>query len=155
MDASEAVSIQKSIPPAGKKYFTIEEANKALPLVRRIADDIVRDIKQLRELHTLCQNDGEAVEAADQEEARRQYASLTDHLAELNEELDKIGCECRDYRLGVVDFPAWVNGREIYLSWRLNEPGVGSWRELDADYAHRRPIAEIGPNPPAARVPIE
>jgi len=155
MDAFEAVSIQPSAPPAGKKYFTIAEANRALSLVRRIAEDIVRDIKQLRELHPFCQGDTEKTPLVDQEDARRRYASMTDHLAGLNEELDKIGCECRDYRHGAVDFPAWVNGREICLNWRLGEPCVAYWHELDAGHTDRRPITEIGHGCPVGGVPSD
>jgi hypothetical protein len=155
MDAFEAVSIEPPEPPAGKKYFTVAEANRSLSLVRRIAEDIVNDIKQLRELHTYCQGDSEKIPTVDQEDARRRYASLTDHLAGLNEELDKIGCECRDYRHGVVDFPAWVNGREICLNWRLGESCVACWHELDAGYSDRRPITEIEQSYPVGGVPAD
>ena len=155
MDAFEAVSIPQPAPPADKKYFTVTEANRALLLVRRIAQDIVNDIKQLRELHTFCQAHSEEIPTVDQEDARRRYASLTDHLAGLNEELDKIGCECRDYRLGVVDFPAWVNGREICLNWRLGEAGVECWHELDAGYSDRRPLTEIERECPIDGVPAD
>lgn len=155
MDAFEAVSIEPPEPPAGKKYFTVAEANRSLPLVRRIAEDIVKDIRQLRELHTYCQGDNDKAPTVDQEDARRRYASLTDHLAGLNEELDKIGCECRDYRQGVVDFPAWFNGREIRLNWRLGESCVACWHELNAGYSDRRPIAEIGHTCPAGSVLVD
>jgi hypothetical protein len=41
----------------------------------------------------------------------------------------------------LIDFPAWMNGREVYLCWRLGEPDVGHWHELDAGFAGRKKLS--------------
>ncbi len=38
------------------------------------------------------------------------------------QELHALGVELKDYYTGLVDFPAWMNGHEVYLCWRLGEP---------------------------------
>jgi hypothetical protein len=128
---------------AEKKIFTLEEANRSLTLVRRVVSDIVRDYRELRKFHDQCRS----LEAKGDTEAarkvRQQYASINDHLAELNEELEKIGCEIKDYHLGLVDFPALYEGREVYLCWALGEEHVDHWHELDAGYAGRRSVTEL------------
>lgn len=141
MDAFEAVSLPESLPSTEKKYFTISEANRALTLVRRIVADISRDYRRLCALHAACRTfdaKGNVVEA---ERARRKYASITDRLSELNEELEKIGCELKDYQLGLVDFPARLEGREVLLSWKLGEESVDYWHEIGTGYADRQPTS--------------
>jgi len=58
--------------------------------------------------------------------------------------LDEWSIQLRDIETGLVDFPALVNGRPVWLCWRLGEPEVGWWHELSAGVAGRRPIAELG-----------
>ncbi len=142
MDAFEAVSLPGPSPIAGKKYFSPPEANRALPLVRRVVIDFVRDYRQLRELHDTCRMLDAKGKAAEAEEARQRYASITDHLSELKEELDKIGCDLRDPQAGLVDFPGRLDGREICLCWKLGEDKVTWWHEVDSGFAGRRPLSE-------------
>ena len=33
-----------------------------------------------------------------------------------------------------------MNGHEVYLCWRLDEPEVGYWHELDAGFAGRQKL---------------
>ena len=44
-----------------------------------------------------------------------------------------------------VDFPARLEGREVYLCWQLGEPEVLHWHAMDAGFAGRQPIfAPVG-----------
>jgi hypothetical protein len=42
-----------------------------------------------------------------------------------------------------VDFPAERDGRPVYLCWRLGEPSVQFWHEIDAGFVGRRPLEEL------------
>ena len=42
-----------------------------------------------------------------------------------SDELRQLGVELKDYFTGLIDFPCWMDGREVYLCWRLGEPEVG------------------------------
>jgi hypothetical protein len=46
----------------------------------------------------------------------------------------------RDLEAGLVDFPAFRGGREVYLCWHVDERAVGHWHAAEAGYAGRRPI---------------
>ncbi len=140
MDAFEAVSVPTPSPVSGRKHFTAAEATRALPLVRRIVSDIVREYHRFRELHETCRAPRGRGKSADAETARRRYLALTDHLSDLKEELDKVGCELKDYQIGLVDFPALKDGREVCLCWKLGEEKVAFWHEADAGYSGRKPI---------------
>lgn len=140
MDAFEALFMPEAVPAAGKKYFTVAEANRTLPLVRRIVTDVVRDYERLLALRDRCQDQDLKGSILEAESARRQYMAITDHLAELNEELEQIGCALKDYQIGLIDFPGLVEGREVCLCWRLGEPRVEFWHEIQTGFAGRRPI---------------
>src|SRR5262245_57129740 len=142
MDAFEAVSVPPPSIHSGKKYFTPAEATRSLALVSRIVNDIVREYLQFRALHETCRASDMRARGAEAEAARLQYVALTDHLSDLKEELEKIGCELKDCQIGLVDFPCVHLGREVSLCWKLGEERVAFWHEVDAGYGGRRPIDE-------------
>jgi hypothetical protein len=66
--------------------------------------------------------------------------TLTDHLTGLKEEVEQIGCELKDFRVGLIDFPALLDGREVCLCWQLGEDDITYWHETTDGFAGRRPI---------------
>jgi hypothetical protein len=132
----------------GKKYFTAAEANATLPLVRSIVKDITELAVSLRERHDrltrLGGGDrgvlGEAYQEELlmlQEDLDRDQGRMKDYVQELH----TLGVELKDYYTGLIDFPAWMNGHEVYLCWRLGEPVVAHWHELDAGFAGRQKLS--------------
>ncbi|NLX21545.1 MAG: DUF2203 domain-containing protein [Phycisphaerae bacterium] len=140
MDAFEAISLPEPSSAASRKLFTVAQANRALVLVRRIVTDIVSNYDRLRQLHDTYQSLDQQGDLAGAENARVKYAAATDHLAALREELDEIGCELKDYEVGLVDFPSLRDGREILLCWKLGEEHIAHWHEVTTGFADRRPI---------------
>jgi hypothetical protein len=133
-----------SQPEAGKKYYTPDEANRTLPLVRAIVEDITRlhaslssRVDQLQELDEeyIAASRREELEAL-QDEFEKDQERLRDYI----EELQKLGVEFKGFELGLVDFPCWKDGREIYLCWKVGEPSVSHWHEVAAGFAGRKPI---------------
>jgi hypothetical protein len=55
-------------------------------------------------------------------------------------ELRELGVEMKGMDIGLVDFPGEIDGRPVCLCWRLGEPAVAHWHELDAGYAGRQPL---------------
>jgi hypothetical protein len=58
-------------------------------------------------------------------------------------QIDAWGVTLRDIGSGLVDFPALVNGRPIWLCWKLGEGDITFWHELDAGIAGRKPLTEL------------
>ena len=60
----------------------------------------------------------------------------------------------RDISTGLIDFPALVSGRPIWLCWRLGETDVAHWHPHDEGFDTRRPLSELpmgrGSSTPAA-----
>jgi hypothetical protein len=123
--------------------FTLEQANRALVLVQRVVAAIVSRYEELmdvrRELEQLRVTTGRHERA---EELNDQTAHCVEDLNDLNRELAAIGCVLKDWRAGLVDFPAVYRGQRVWLCWRLGEPGVRHWHGLNAGFAERTPIPD-------------
>lgn len=123
-------------PPTDKKYFTLAEATKALPLVRAIVTDIAGLANAMRENHErLPDLTGEA-----REQAEDRLEQDQDRMQELVDELSALGIELKDFFTGLVDFPCWMDGREVYLCWRLGESEIGHWHEVWAGFTGRQKL---------------
>jgi hypothetical protein len=130
----------------GKRYFTVSEANATLPYLRAVVRDVTELARELRERHErlVRLRPGErGLSSAHQEETQQARAELErgqERMQEYEEELKQIGVELKDYLTGLIDFPSIIDGREVYLCWRLDEPEVGHWHELEAGFLGRRKL---------------
>lgn len=50
--------------------------------------------------------------------------------------------QIKDLERGLLDFPAIMEDREVFLCWESAEEDVGFWHDLEAGYAGRQPLAE-------------
>jgi len=134
-------------PKIGKKFFTVAEANNALPLVRAIVRDITELARELRDRHErlirLRPGDRFRLSDAHEEELQQVQAELErgqERMDEYVRELGQLGVELKDYFTGLIDFPSLRNGRPVYLCWRLGEDEVAYWHELEAGFAGRQKL---------------
>lgn len=123
------------------RLFTVEQANRMLPLVRRIVEDVVQDYERWREQVGVLEvvaagrrgdsppDEAEKVEA----DTQRLAADIDRYVRELRE----LGVELKGFDQGLVDFPAEIDGRRVYLCWKLGEDAVEHWHDVDAGYAGR------------------
>jgi hypothetical protein len=51
--------------------------------------------------------------------------------------------QLRDIEDGLADFPALVNGRQVWLCWQLGEDEVHFWHDLTSGFGGRRPLIEL------------
>jgi hypothetical protein len=68
---------------------------------------------------------------------------LIDQMAAGVARIDAMGLTLRDIEHGLVDFPALVAGRQVWLCWQRGEAAIGWWHGLDTGFAGRRPLAEL------------
>jgi hypothetical protein len=127
------------------KLFTVDLANRTLPLVRRIAEDVVAGQRRWQE--TMAELDVISVEArSDLPDPRmvaleRKAKQIADELDTFEAELESLGIQLKDRRVGLVDFPSELDGRRVLLCWRLGEPSVQFWHDEDAGFAGRQPLS--------------
>lgn len=126
------------------KRFTVEEANKTLPLVRRIVEDVVRQHRVWRErileLDLVASSTRADETRARALELETDAQNLAREIDGYQRELDELGIQLKDRRIGLVDFPSEIGGKRVLLCWRLGEPEVQYWHDEDAGYAGRQPL---------------
>jgi hypothetical protein len=127
------------------QLFTVEQANRTLPLVRKIVEDVVQQHRRWREaileldLVASSAHPDEPRERA--EVLEREAQRLAREIDGYQRELDALGIQLKDRRLGLVDFPSELGGRHVLLCWRQGEPEVQYWHEIDAGYSGRQPLS--------------
>jgi hypothetical protein len=147
-----------------KHYFTLDEANSELVRLRELFNAVMQLRGQLKSIyqrldaagHPPREEDLKAVteeseeEDDDQEEAPPEvqrdlawFRGLVETLREQIEAIQDTGCVIKDIEVGLVDWPALHQGREVLLCWKYGEPEVGFWHELNTGFADRRPVSEL------------
>lgn len=125
-----------------KKFFTLDEANRALAYVSRIVQDVADSYQTVMEArHRLEMPRPED----DPHQVRDEYDQGWDKLNDLIAELQQVGVELKDFEKGLIDFPCMHDGREIYLCWKLGEPKILAWHETDSGFSGRQDVASLEP----------
>ncbi|MEK7402926.1 MAG: DUF2203 domain-containing protein [Gemmatimonadota bacterium] len=127
-----------------KTLFTVDEANRTLPLVRRIVEDVVRQHRVWREKILELDLVASTVRPGDAPDRtlklEREAQQLAREIDGYQRELGDLGIQLKDRRLGLVDFPSEINGQSALLCWRLGEADVQHWHDEESGYAGRQPL---------------
>jgi hypothetical protein len=122
-----------------ERHFTRAEANALLPRLTAMLDRL-RDAKD-------DLTDTEAHEALSESapgngggEEGKQVGVAFLEVRRLLETIEQSGIVLRDIDRGLVDFPAVLDGLEVYLCWELGEDDVGYWHDLESGYRGREPL---------------
>jgi hypothetical protein len=123
-----------------KRYFTLDEANAALssirPMVERILEirgSVIEKQPQVWPVLESAAGNGGNIQAS-------QMAFEFNELDGLVHQVQATGAELKDINNGLVDFPAWREGREVYLCWKYGEEDIQFWHELEAGFAGRQAL---------------
>ncbi len=115
------------------KYFTPADARKTLPLVKNIVRDILQTTREMRLI-------AEEVNNGIEDDIR--IKKLANDVNGFLSELEEVGCYYKDtkFQIGLVDFPAMIEGEEVYLCWRSDEDDILYYHEMDSGYSGRKLI---------------
>ena len=122
------------------QYFTLQEANEALNIIRPLMDE-VQMIRQ-----KILENQPEAwpaIEKSAGNGGNRALSNLVqdfERLDALVHQIQDTGAQIKDINTGLLDFSALKNGREVYLCWQHGEDDIQYWHEIEAGFAGRQPI---------------
>jgi hypothetical protein len=136
------------------QYFDLDAADAALPELTGILTVLADQRSELVRLrdHALARSASSGPEEPMSDEELRllrlRMQGLVDQMAAGVARIDQLGITLRDIPTGLVDFPALVAGRPVWLCWRLGEPAIGFWHSHDTGFANRQPIETL-PGPMA------
>jgi hypothetical protein len=143
------------------RFYAIDEANAALPEVERILTALRDQREELIALRDrvldATPDDGDTPSPGAAEQIRLLrlgMQGLIDQMQAGVARLIEMDVTLRDIATGLIDFPALVSGRPIWLCWRLGEADVANWHPHDEGFDARRPLSELpmgrGSGTPAA-----
>jgi hypothetical protein len=127
------------------KLFTLAEAERTLPLVRRIVADLLAEYPRWRtavshfELLTGSAR-ADWGETGDLVAARDEVTHAAARINEYLKELEAIGCVFKGFDAGLVDFYSLRDDRPVFLCWKMGEARISHWHDLDAGFGGRQPI---------------
>lgn len=121
-------------------FFSLSEANEMLKIIRPLMDDV----QAIREKILANQPEAwPAIEKSAGNGGNKTMSRLVDDFERLDALIHKIlgtGVQIKDINIGLLDFSAERDGREVYLCWKYGEDDIAFWHEIDAGYAGRQPI---------------
>jgi hypothetical protein len=127
--------------------FTVDSANRLLPLVTRIAVDLVslsegldRDAAQIRGIEMLPRKSDIRTFTEELDSVKEAFRLENERLDVVRNELASLGVHIDSIADGYFDFPAMRDGHPIRLCWKLGEPEILYWHHVGETYRQRRQL---------------
>lgn len=128
----------------GDANARIEQIRPLLETLRAQRDDVARLGERLRAAEA-----DEGTDATVAAVLRARIRAVVDQMEATVVRLDDWGVVLRDIGTGLVDLPALVEGRQVWLCWRLGEGGIAWWHEVTSGFDGRQPLSLLPGRSPA------
>jgi len=129
------------------RYYDIDAANARVDELRPLLEGLREDRDAVavanNELRRLRETNGSSKHA---EEMKKREDQIRTHVRRMEASVAQIeawSVTLRDIETGLIDFPALVSGRPVWLCWRLGEGPIEWWHEHDRGFEDRKPLVEL------------
>jgi hypothetical protein len=130
------------------KIFTLRDAERLRAQLEPILIEAIDARRKLSELEEQLARLTERVQQSgglmvSHEKAARQRLErngLAESIHSALEQIQSTGCVVKDLEVGLLDFPARINGEAVYLCWRLGEDRIRFYHSQDEGFSGRKPI---------------
>ena len=130
------------------RFFTLQEAEQLLPRVESSIRDAISLKTEYQQAEAEWKGFAQRVTLlggvlVDHSQLREQKANrelIASRLQEVLEKIQEYGCVVKDLDIGLIDFPTQFHGEEVYLCWKLGEPGIRFWHGVHEGFRGRKPI---------------
>jgi len=123
------------------EHFTVAEARELLPQVRAWFDEVDTLTVRIQESDERFSPDLKAGADLGGLEVSNQFRDMARVQAVLSE-FNRRQIQIKDLQRGLIDFPAILDEREVFLCWERSEPDIAHWHDLDSGFAGRQPLWE-------------
>ena len=126
-----------------EQLFSLAEANALVPRLELILERMQRASLIIREeLSSLAEELGEAelarLSVHQLLQRKPNLHPLFEQLSQSVEEIEEYGCLFKGLELGLVDFPAKIDGEIVELCWQYGEKEVTYYHGREEGFAGRR-----------------
>jgi hypothetical protein len=130
------------------RHFRLEEAERLLPEVEHALRDAIFQKAEYQtaegELNRAVQRirlaGGSRVSPGPFLALRARKDAASTALTAAVERVNKLGAQIKDLDIGLIDFPAMYQGREVLLCWKLGEERIAWWHGTDEGFKGRKAI---------------
>lgn len=126
--------------PIFEKHFTVAEARRELPQLRRqfarihaLMETLQQAKMEVERIQNLVQSNGNASRQPD-------FSPEIAELQQIVHEIISQGIEIKDLERGLIDFPHWRRGEEVLLCWLVGEEDIFYWHTLEGGFSGRTPL---------------
>jgi hypothetical protein len=124
-----------------QKHYSREEARSLLPKIRewlRRLDHFRERLERVEQALNSLRKAGEDLGG----EAANNWVRLMLEMRAVLLEFYRRDILIKDAERGLIDFPAIIGGREVFLCWEKDEEDIEFWHDLDTGYAGRERLEE-------------
>jgi len=119
-----------------KKHYTRDEARALLPRIRRWLKELSESRHQLEEYdQRLARLLAEGRDAGG--ESVNQWVKTLADVQKTLREFHQREIQIKDLDRGLIDFPAIIGGKEVFLCWEQDEEDIEFWHDLESGYGGR------------------
>ena len=119
-----------------KKHYTRDEARALLPRIRGWLKELSESRHQLEEYdQRLARLLAEGRDAGG--ETVNQWVKTLAGVQKTLREFHQREIQIKDLDRGLIDFPAIIGGKEVFLCWEQDEEDIEFWHDLESGYGGR------------------
>ena len=130
------------------RIFSLRDAERLRVQLEPVLIDAIEARRKLSEideelgkLAERAQQSGGLMIAHDKAARQRlEHNRLGGVIRDALEKIHSTGCVVKDLEIGLLDFPARINGEAVYLCWRLGEDRIRFYHAQDEGFAGRKPL---------------
>jgi len=128
------------------KVFTVEEANQLIPVLTELLTVLKEkhshavDLEAQIDALELVSNPDSDLSVEELNVHLEKHREAADDFYKIVDEIQSYGCFLKDAEMGLIDFYAVLEGKVVYLCWKLGERKVEHWHEIGKGYAFRQPL---------------
>ena len=123
-----------------EKVFTLSEANRLIPQLEEHLNAVklgkavlIRTKNEVKKASSKAQFGGGTF-------AGPPYITALEQISENLQVVQEMGVLVKDVDMGLCDFPYLLDGRIVYLCWKLGESEIRWWHEVSSGYRDRQPL---------------
>ena len=125
-----------------ERIFTLGEANSIVPDLEVLLHEVQQMRRFILQIRAEIQKAREKLAANGGSSHGPAYVKALEYIMKRIERIQQMGVVLKDLEKGLCDFPFMLDGRMVYLCWKLGESEVCWWHETDTGYSNRKPLGE-------------
>jgi len=120
--------------------FNLEEANHLIPQLESLLSEVKKYQCCLGEMRSEIKKAGDNAMANGGSPYGPRFILVFERIVKNVEKVQEMGVLVKDMEQGLCDFPCLLDGRIVYLCWKLGESEIQWWHEVQDGFKGRKKI---------------